>query len=70
MDKEKLMNFIKGCRASGKDPHSEAMKRFSAVMARLELNTPMYRMAWAKPTGFYVLHTTQEAIDILIAEMK
>ena len=70
MDKERLMQFIKECRASGKEPHAEAMKRFADVVKQLEINTFPYRLAWSKPTGFYVLHTTQEAIDILMDEAK
>jgi len=34
------------------------------------MNTAPYRLAWSKPLGFYALHTTKEAIDILTAEAK
>lgn len=70
MDKEKLMEYIKECRASGKDPHAEAAKRLADVIKGLEMNTAPYRLAWSKPLGFYALHTTKEAIDILTTEAK
>lgn len=69
-EKQALAYFITCCHQSGKDPHTEATKRFREVLDMLTINTKPYRLAWSVPTGFYVVHTAQEAFDILTKEGK
>ena len=64
-EKQKIAYFIQDCNQTGKDAHAEAMKRFREVLGMLDINTRPYRLAWSVPAGFYVLHTTQEAVEIL-----
>ncbi len=46
----------------------QTMKRFCAVRASLEYNTPEFRLAYTKPLKFYFYHTITEAIEILKKE--
>lgn len=47
----------------------QATNNFIAVRDSLEQNTQVYRSAWKKPLMFYLQHTKEEAIKILLAEV-
>lgn len=64
-ERDYLVKFIDQCRTEGKDPVHEAQQRLNDVVSRLERSTNPYRIAYAMPLAFYLLHSTQESIKIL-----
>lgn len=62
---EYLVRFLDQCREDGKEPVHYAQQRLNDVVSKLERNTKPYRIAYAMPLGFYLLHSTEEAIAIL-----
>lgn len=67
-EKQTLLGLIQNLKQAGIDAHSLAIDGLNKVLKQVEPNRELWRKAWYKPTGFYLLHTTEEAIAILKGE--